>query len=376
MQPVEELGCHTHGNDKSERMWSLRGWCGLLTLAAAPAWPMRTPHSARRTDLVVVRIDASEAEATLAVLRKRRGGGSPSIEDWSRLFATAGYRALKRRETAMGRAFADEGFREFVLSDSLLARTPELERTAAAWEHLDVAQAAQRALAYLPPDTRLRATIFLEIKPVGNSFVFDLDGTRAIFLYVDPGKTAAQVENVVAHELHHSGVAAACQSVDDTTSPARVRQAREWMTAFGEGLAMLAAAGGPEVHPHALDDETTRARWDRDVARFNPDLDRLQRFFLAILDGKISADSAQRAGMSFFGIQGPWYTVGWKMAVTVERTFGRRRLVATVCHPVGLLSAYNDAIASRGNPERLATWSSELLRRVGHPAPDSRARRN
>jgi hypothetical protein len=62
------------------------------------------------------------------------------------------------------------------------------------------------------------------------------------------------------------------------------------------------------------------------------------------------------------------------MAVTVERTFGRGRVIGTVCHPEDLLVAYNDAIAVQGNPERLATWSSELLRRVSHEPGGLRAR--
>jgi len=313
---------------------------------------------------VAVRFVADEADAVLAILRARRTGISPSQAQWDAVFSSAGYRALLRRETAMGRAFTDSSFRAFVLSDTLLARTPALERTLAAWKTTHVSAAANRALAYLPAGTPLRATVFLEVKPFGNSFVFDLDGTRAIFLYADPTKTTDQIENIVAHELHHTGVAAACTDATDSTLPPSIRKARDWATAFGEGLAMLAAAGGPDVHPHALDDATTRARWDHDVANFNPDLARLQTFFLDILDGRISADSTRQRGMSFFGIQGPWYTVGWKMAVAVERAYGRDRLVAIVCRPVDLMAAYNTATRSRGNPEQLALWSDDLLRRL------------
>lgn len=314
---------------------------------------------------VAVHFVADEAGAVLAILRERRNGAAPSQADWAALFGSAGYRALQRREAAMGRAFSDSSFRAFVLSDTLLVRAAALERTLVAWKQLDVSAAAQRALAYLPAGTPLHATVFLEIKPFSNSFVFDLDGARAIFLYVDPGETRGQVENTVAHELHHTGVAAACPGSDDSTLASPVHKAREWATAFGEGLAMLAAAGGPDVDPHALDDAKTRARWDRDVADFNADLARLQSFFLDILDGRLAGDSTRERGMSFFGIQGPWYTVGWRMAVIVERAYGRARLVATICRPVDLMAAYNSATRSAGNSERLALWSDDLLHRMG-----------
>jgi hypothetical protein len=47
------------------------------------------------------------------------------------------------------------------------------------------------------------------------------------------------------------------------------RTVSAWLGAFGEGFAVLAAAGGPAVHPHATGTAEDRARWDEDVANFN-----------------------------------------------------------------------------------------------------------
>jgi hypothetical protein len=338
----------------------------LMALSPVATWLVaQTPEAASPSASVAVGFVSDEADAVLAILRERQTGRTPAAGDWAALFSSAGYRALERRETAMGRGFSKDGFRAFVLSDTLLLRAAALERTLAAWKEMDVRSAADRAFAYLPAGTPLRATVFLEIKPFRNSFVFDLDGARAIFLYVDPGETRGQIENTVAHELHHTGIAAACRGTDDSALAAPVRQAREWLTAFGEGLAMVAAAGGPDAYPHALDDSTTRARWDRDVANFNPDVVRVEAFLRDVLDGRLSPDSTRAVGMSFFGIQGPWYTVGWRMAVTVERTFGRDRLIRLTCHPVDLLVAYNAAVRAGNNPPHLALWSEDLLGRLG-----------
>jgi hypothetical protein len=61
-------------------------------------------------------------------------------------------------------------------------------------------------------------------------------------------------------------------------SPA-IRTAVHWMSAFGEGEAMLAAVGSTNLHPHWEDDALARARWDGDLMHFNTDLATLQQFF-------------------------------------------------------------------------------------------------
>jgi hypothetical protein len=211
-----------------------------------------------------------------------------------------------------------------------------------------VSDAAARALAYLPKGTKLRATVHLVIKPKENSFVFDVLGDPAIFLYLDPKVGPAKLENTVAHELHHIGYAAACRDAPDELP---------WLGAFGEGVAMLAAAGGPNVHPHAASLPADRTRWDADLARADEDLPHVEAFLLAVLDGKLSKEEETAQGMAFFGVQGPWYTLGWKMAVAVENAEGRDALIATLCEPHRLLVAYNRV--STG-----ARWSDALLERL------------
>ena len=144
------------------------------------------------------------------------------------------------------------------------------------------------------------------------------------------------------------------------------RTVREWAGAFGEGFAMLAASGGFYIHPHAVSTAAEKDRWDADVKNFNRDLKTVERFFLDILDGKLTAEEIQKTAFSFFGIQGPWYTVGWKMAVTIEKRFGRFKLIECIRDPGMLLSTYNHA-ASEYNRSRggsLAVWSPTLVERI------------
>ena len=341
----------------------MRSYLQLSALVLALAAPTSRP------DLTIV---TDQAEAALAILELRAAGEPVPEGAWRRLFESDGYRRLKAREAAMGRAFEDSSFRAFLRSDTLLRRAPALRRTLSQWRRADLDEAGRRALAYLPEGTRIGATIHLLIKPRTNSFVFEPATDPAIMLYLDPSRTRAQLENTVAHELHHIGYAAACHSSPDAGEDSAVSTARQWLGAFGEGVAMLAASGGPDVHPHAASPAEDRARWDRDVANAAADLGRVEAFLLDVLEGRVTdPDSIGRAGMSFFGVQGPWYTLGWVMASAVERDAGRAALVGLLCDPVSLLTAYNTAAARRPAGDSLPRWSGEVLGRLS-PATGSR----
>jgi len=197
-----------------------------------------------------------------------------------------------------------------------------------------------------------------------------LETDPAIFLYLDPAIDQRQFENTVAHELHHIGYSSVSKPWEDKIAklPPNERTAVEWISAFGEGFAMLAAAGGPDVHPHETSKPEDRARWDRDMGRFNEDLKDVERFFMDVLQGRLKAEEEiRKRGYTFMGVQGPWYTVGYKMSVMVERRFGRQTLIACMLDPRLLLSKYNEAAAehSRDGQDKLATWSPELLKAIG-----------
>ena len=323
-------------------------------------------------DLTIV---TDEAEAALAILALRTADKPVPPAAWSRLFQSEGYRRLKARETAMGRGFDDSDFRAFLLSDTLLRRAPALGRALRDWKAARLDQPGRKALAYLPAGTPIRARVYLLIKPKPNSFVFETATDPAIMLYLDPTRTRAQMENTVAHELHHIGYAAASCSGPDAPADSAISTARQWLSAFGEGVAMLAAAGGPDVHPHATSPVEDRARWDRDVANAAADLRKVQGFLLDILERRVvDPDSIGRAAMAFFGVQGPWYTLGWLMAATVERDAGRSALVGLLCDPVNLLVTYN-AVARREEHAGLPLWSDALLGRLTSPVRAPRPRR-
>ncbi len=328
-----------------------------------------------RVDLV---LDPSEARAAIVILRKEEVHEPVTEADWSALFATIPYRWLKAREASMHRAFSDEDFRTFLASPTMVARGPALESALDAWVKADMDALGRQALAYLPDEAGIQARVFPEIKPRTNSFVWKHgDEGPAIFLYLDEHTSGAQFANTVTHECHHIGL----QSIEGEQKrlfvglPAKTRTAVEWMGGLGEGEAMLAAAGGPDVHPHAEDDSASRARWDQDMEHFNGDLLALQEFFVNILDGKLVGDSAIGARAApFWGYQGPWYTVGYRMSVMVEKRFGRPALIRGIVDPRVLLTLYNKAAAEQNaaGGDYLSTWSPALLESVSASSATTR----
>lgn len=340
-----------------------------LVLALIPI-AISTSLAAQENPRVQVTVVTDEAEAVLAIAEEAAAGAVPDSADWARLLRAEGYVRLKEREAGMNRPIADSAFRAFVLSPELRGRLPALRRALDGWRSLDARAAAARAFAYLPPETVLRARIYPVIKPRTNSFVWDLRGNPAIFFYLDPGVAPAQAENTLAHELHHVGFAQGCPAgSDENGGPAR---ARGWLSGFGEGLAVLAAAGGPDVHPHASSPAAERSVWDRDVARWKDDFAAIERFLLDIAHGRAGTQQEETArGFRFISTdsipQGAFYTVGWMMGATIERELGRPALVSVMCHRPAMLRAWNRAAAAvnrRDPAARVPLWSDELLNLV------------
>ncbi len=323
---------------------------------------------------VQLTLDTSEAEQALRILHKQAQHEAITRADWQQLFQTAPYQWLKLREAAIGRAFTDEQFQTFLLSPAALAREQEWEETLAAMKRADMQSLGQSALAWLPEGASIHARVFPEIKPIGNSFVWTKQGSGpAIFLYLER-ESQAKFENTVAHECHHIGLDSleSRQKEIEAKLPENVQTAFNWMSAFGEGEAMLAAAGSVDRHPHWEDDAVARARWDGDMMHFNSDVASIQQFLMDISTGKLKGDSeiSERAAPFFGDVQGAWYTVGYEMAALVERQYGRKAFDECLIDPRKLLTMYN-RIAKDANAKgaTLATWSPELLTRldIGEP---------
>lgn len=346
------------------RVRSLRFLQAAVLLAAA--------SSAERAS-ADLRIDSSQSDAVLAFLEMRAAGAAIADADWDRLFASEPFVRLEKRELSMGRAFPREGFRQFVMSEELLARREALAATLAAWRRVELAAVAARIVPYLPAQARIRATVYPVIKPKSNSFVFETETDPAIFLYLDPGQSAEAFANTVAHELHHVGLASLSVAYRERIGvlPPSARQAAKWLAAFGEGLAVLAAAGSPEVHPMRDFPEADRSRWDQDQKGFDQQLAQVDAFLVDVVTGGFARpEVADRVAFGLFGYRGPWYTVGWRMGALVEQRFGRPVLLECMADSRRLLVRYNQAAAEvNAAGGALPLWSEQLLAALADPPP-------
>ena len=329
-----------------------------LVVVAAVVGCATPPPSRPHSDRVALRIDPEEANAVLAV------SASPTDDGWRRLFASEGFRRLVVREHAMRRTLDESEMRAFVTSADLASRRASLADAVAAWSRVDLDAIATRVFAYLPADAKLVATIYPVIKPKPNSFVNFDDQGAAIFVSVDPTRSADDFDNTIAHELHHIGFSS-IKDAPCAAAPA-ICEARKWTGAFGEGFAMLAAAGGSEIHPHKFSPPEDRARWDHDVANFDADLATVQAFFADVVSGKLDSAAAAEAARGFYGVQGPWYTVGWVMATSIERCFGRPTLIAAMRSSWTVLGLWNKTRVTcpTKTGSATATWDPALVRAI------------
>jgi hypothetical protein len=348
----------------------------LLLLVILPAFAL-----AEETGRIQIHTDFSEADAVLAILAKRSASQTVTGSDWESLFVTEPYQRLKKREASMHRDFADDEFKKFILSDSLLKQRDALAHIVLDWKQADLHLAAARALQYLPAESVIHTKVFPVIKPLHNSFVFDMDTDPTIFLYVDTAISSAAFENKVAHEMHHIGLSSVDKLYEQRIAslPTAAKHVATWMGAFGEGEAMLAAAGAPDVDPVATASQELRDNWARGKREFNADLGKVNEYFLQVLSGKLQGDAIDQKASEFFGLQGPWYTVGYRMAVIVEMRYGRTALIDCMRDQRLLLVRYNAAAQEmnrswkdqRGfdrGAELLALWSPEILEATQAPA--------
>jgi hypothetical protein len=339
----------------------------VIVLALTPM-PCRSAQNAAATHpQIQLTLDASESRQALLILHKEQAHQPVSNDEWQKLFATVPYQWLKAREAGMGREFTDEDFRKFLQAPGTQARVAEWEETLTEIEHANMPGLGERVLGWLPSGAIIRARVLPLIKPKTNSFVWrDEQGEPAIFIYLEKQKRV-QFEDTVMHELHHIGMFGLQTQQEKAFAelPENARTAAQLMGAFGEGEAVLAASGSTDLRPHWEDDALARARWDSDMMRFNQDLASLTAFFNDVLDGKLEGDSVGEKASTFYGDQGPWYTVGYEMAALVEKRFGRKAFTDCLLDPRLLLVRYNE-VAAEANKSgaSLALWPDSLIRRV------------
>lgn len=224
------------------------------------------------------------------------------------------------------------------------------------------------ASAALPAGRRNASCSRLSGHQTPDSFVFETNKDPAIFLYLDPNISSGQFENTVAHELHHIGLSSLDAQYEQRIQalPDNVRKAARWMGALGAGIAVLAAAGSPDVAPLSVYPQRDQIDWDLQMERVSAQLQDVNQFFIDTIRSDLRNDAIAREGATFFGYRGPWYTVGYLMAATIEKRLGLAALVETLKDPRDFVARYDEPASARNakGGEKIPLFSSEVLEAV------------
>lgn len=304
-----------------------------------------------------------QCEVALRILESDPKCGGETL--LTELFSTKGYRWLKERELAMKQEFTDADFSTFILSDDLRQQAQLFRAVLDNLQKLSMESLANQAKEYLPSDANIDAFVVPLIKPKRNSFVYPIEGKIVVFLSLNSDVTTSRLQNTIAHELHHVGLRTVYQgpnSVLDGVEDSRIKELLRFTQPLGEGYAMLAAAGGPDIHPNDHDPEL-KILWDQRMTTFDRDFDDIDQFLCDVFTEKYDQEEAMEKGFEMMGVQGPWYTVGWKTAAVIELAYGKNRLIQCIADPTQLFSTYNQAtsIYKKNHGTSLPTWSLELV---------------
>lgn len=315
---------------------------------------------------MTVNLISDQVEVVIDILKRTEENNKISKEHWNKLFHTQGFQLLEKRESEMNEGIKKSEFKGYIIdkiaSDGYLPYEKSLDKL----NKLDLDEIIESTKDYLPDNTNLDTDIIPVIKPQKNSFIHKINDKLVLFLYLEPDIIKEKMENKLIHELHHIGFDYVYQNSDYSYLLKPAQKVIEWTNAFGEGFAMLAAAQGLENHPNKFD-EDLKSKWDKNMENYNKDFHKIQNFLLTILEGHF-ADERKLYNRGFQlmtnnGGQGSWYTVGYKIAVVIEKTASRDLLIKCMqdltqlyCHYNRLVKQYN-----KKQNKNLHKWDQKII---------------
>lgn len=230
----------------------------------------------------------------------------------------------------MGNNLKESIFKDFLSDDHQIANYPGYKKSFKILKSINLSKVINQTRIYLPDKADINTEVIPLIKNKNNSFVHKFNDNMYLFLNLEPNILKERLINKLVHEFHHIGF-------DDIYNPKEYKylsrgaqQIIKWSNAFGEGLATLAAAGGPDFHPNKYNKEL-KTKWNKNIKKFNKDFRKIQKFFMDILNKKIKSNKEiYDRGFELMvnnGGQGSWYTVGWQIAVVIEKISSKWNLL-------------------------------------------------
>lgn len=314
--------------------------------------------------------DYAQAEQVLAMLDARTHGREITDGDWSRLFETAPFPIIRFAPRDAQQDFSRAKFKEFVLSPELLKRADTLR------EALEISKHADTAKLTAIPQFRPRvfvthARIVPIIAPKQRSFVVQTAQGPVVFIPLDIETARQHLEKTVASRAIFEAEVASMRDKSDeeiTRLPWAEGTVSDLTKNFDGGLALLASISKVETHPYWAYTLEEREHWNRRVGEFDQDLKKLDAMFAGILSGQLrNQQQINDLAENYATEMGAWQTVGYSMAVMIERTYGSKALIGAMRDPRWLIGLYNRAVntAHARTGADYPNWSPEVLRAVG-----------
>jgi len=315
---------------------------------------------------VSLNLITDEVEILIDILKRKDNNKPIKKVQWDELFNSNGFKILTVREKEMNQGIDKFEFKDFVMNKIASDRYISYKKSLEKLKSMNLDDIINRTRDYLPDNTRLDTDIVPVIKPQKNSFIHRINDKLILFLYLEPDISKEKLENKLIHELHHIGLDYVYQNSDYSCLSKPAQKVIEWTNAFGEGFAMLAAAKGLENHPNKFDKDL-KSKWDENMGNFNKDFHKIQNFLLAILEGHFADD--QKLYNRGFQLmtnndgQGSWYTVGYQIAVIIEREAGREVLIECMKDLTKIYFQYNNLVEiyNKKRNEDLPKWNDKIL---------------
>ncbi len=307
-----------------------------------------------------------EVEILIEILKRKVNNKPINKEQWDELFNSIGFKMLARRETEMNEGIDKSEFKDFVMNKIASYRYISYKKSLEKLKSMNSGEIIKSTKNYLPDNTKLDTDIIPVIKPQKNSFIHKINDELVLFLYLEPDILKEKMENKLIHELHHIGFDYVYQNSDYSYLSKQAQKVIEWTNAFGEGFAMLAAAKGLENHPNKFD-EDLKSKWDKNMENYNKDFHKIQNFLLNILEGHFADDQKlYNRGFQLMtnnGGQGSWYTVGYQIAIIIEREAGHDVLIDCMKDLTKIYFQYNNLVEiyNKKRNEDLPKWNDKIL---------------
>jgi len=218
-----------------------------------------------------------------------------------------------------------------------------------------VSKASEKVGKYLPEKDGIEADIYLVIGG-SDAYGVNLLDTRAIV--IDIVEFISEIDELVAmmaHELHHK---AGNRSREISrrlhrNGPKDLERAHSIVSELiGEGIATLV------MFPYGLFRKysTVKPQIDVDYEKVEEGINQISQ--------NIIDERADEIFSSLYNNAGPIYMVGCDMAMKIEETFGREKLIDTVQEPLRFFQTFREAVTKLGEGYEFSSSTMDIIQKL------------